>query len=89
MTTIYSSHLAAGTPQSVLASHCILAVVAPDDEEDEVEGPNVFQKLGVLRKVAQKAQESASNEKPSIARPAREARDALKASGDDALQGLF
>ena len=39
MTTIYSSHLAAGTPQSVLASHCILAVVAPDDEEDEVEGP--------------------------------------------------
>ncbi|RPD57344.1 ARM repeat-containing protein [Lentinus tigrinus ALCF2SS1-7] len=86
---IITAHLVAGTPQSVLASHCIRAVVAPDEEEDETEGPNVFQKLGVLRKVAQKAQESAANEKPSIARPAREARDALKASGDDALQGLF
>ncbi|TBU31959.1 ARM repeat-containing protein [Dichomitus squalens] len=86
---IVSTNLVAGTPQSVLASHCILAVVAPDEEDDLVEGPNVFQRLGVLRKVAQKAQESAANEKPSIARPAREARDALKASGDDALQGLF
>ena len=86
---ISSAHLVAGTPQSVLASHCILAVVAPNDEDDLVEGPNVFQRLGVLRKVAQKAQESAANEKPSIARPAREARDALRALGDDILQGLF
>ncbi|RDX47550.1 ARM repeat-containing protein [Lentinus brumalis] len=86
---IIATHLVAGTPQSVLASHCIRAVVSPDDEEDETDGPNVFQKLGVLKKVAQKALESAANEKPSIARPAREARDALKASGDDALQGLF
>ena len=71
-----------GTPQSVLSSHCIRAVVAPDeDEEDDAgdaSGPNVFQRLGVLKQVAQKAQESAGNERPSIARPAREARDALK-----------
>lgn len=73
----------------MLSSHCILAVVSPDDDDDEQEGPNAFQKLGVLRSVAQKAQESAVNEKPSIARPAREAREALKASGDDALHGLF
>ncbi|KAI0710312.1 ARM repeat-containing protein [Cerioporus squamosus] len=86
---IIAAHLVAGTPQSVLASQCIRAVVSPDDEEDQTDGPNVFQRLGVLKKVAQKALESAANEKPSIARPAREARDALKASGDDALQGLF
>ena len=81
---LYSAHLVAGTPQSVVSSHCILAVVSPDDDDDVQDGPNVFQKLGVLRKVAQKAQESAGNEKPSIARPAREAREALKALGDDA-----
>ena len=78
MFEVFSAHLVAGTPQSVVSSHCILAVVSPD-EEDETDEPNVFQKLGVLRKVAQKAQESAANEKPSIARPARGARDALKA----------
>ncbi|CDO72622.1 hypothetical protein BN946_scf184985.g41 [Trametes cinnabarina] len=87
---IVSSYLVAGTPQSVLASHCILAVLSPDEEDEGIaEGPNVFQQLAVLRGVTQKALESAANEKPSIARPAREARDLLKASGDDALQGLF
>ena len=83
-----SAQLVAGTPQSVVSSHCILATLSPDDEEDQPE-TNVFQKLGILRKVAQKVQESAANEKPSIARPAREAREALKALGDDALQGMF
>ncbi|KAI0628364.1 ARM repeat-containing protein [Trametes polyzona] len=87
--SIVSSYLVAGTPPSVLSSHCILAVLSPDDDDEPQEGPNVFQQLGVLRSVAQKALESAANEKPSIARPAREARDLLKASGDDALQGLF
>ena len=87
---VSSAHLVAGTPQSVIASHCIRAVVSSDhDEDDHHDGPNVFQKLGILRKVAQKVQESAANEKPSIARPAREAREALKALGDDALQGMF
>ncbi len=89
LTHYVRAYLVAGTPQSALASHCIRAVVVPDDDDDIVEGPNVFQQLGLLRKVAQKAQESAANEKQSIARPAREARDALKALGDDALQGLF
>ncbi|KAI8978208.1 ARM repeat-containing protein [Trametes punicea] len=84
-----SSYLVSGTPQSVLSSHCILAVLALEEDDHETEGLNVFQKLNVLRAVAQKAQESAGSEKPSISRPAREARDLLKASGDDALQGLF
>lgn len=84
-----STYLVAGTPQSVLSSNCILAVVSPDEDDEQSEGLNVFQELGVLRSVAQKAQESAANEKPSIARPAREARDHLKASGDGALQGFF
>ena len=39
--------------------------------------------------VAQKVQESAANEKQSVSRPAREARDALKALGDSTLQGLL
>ncbi|OJT01635.1 Translational activator GCN1 [Trametes pubescens] len=86
---IVTAYLLAGTPQSVLSSHCILAVVSPDEDNDQSDAPNAFQQLGVLRSVAQKAQESAVNEKPSIARPAREARDVLKASGDDALHGLF
>ncbi|KAI9068620.1 ARM repeat-containing protein [Trametes sanguinea] len=86
---IISSYLVAGTPPSVLSSHCILAVLSPDEDADETDGPNVFQQLGILRAVAQKALESAANEKPSISRPAREARDLLKASGDEALQGLF
>ena len=66
----------------MLSSHCIRAVVVPDDDEDEdpaSSGPNVFQRLGLLRQVTQKAQDNAGNERPSIARPAREARDALKA----------
>ncbi|KAI0644913.1 ARM repeat-containing protein [Trametes meyenii] len=88
---LVTSYLVSGTPQSVLASHCILAVLSPDDDDDHAHDttPNAFQQLGVTRAVAQKAQESAANEKPSIARPAREARDLLKVSGDDALQGLF
>ncbi|KAI0800349.1 ARM repeat-containing protein [Fomes fomentarius] len=83
---IIAAHLVAGTPQSVVSSHCIRAVLSSDEDDDHHDGPNVFQKLGILRKVAQKVQESAGNEKPSIARPAREAREALKALGDDALQ---
>ena len=71
-------YLVSGTPQSVVGSHCILAVLSQDEDDHSAEGPNVFQQLGVLRTVAQKAQESAGNERPSIARPAREARDALK-----------
>ncbi|KAI0827665.1 ARM repeat-containing protein [Trametes gibbosa] len=86
---LISSYLVVGTPQSVLSSHCILAVVSHDEDADEVEGSNVFQELGLLRAVAQKALESAANERPNVARPAREARDLIKASGDDALQGLF
>ncbi|GJE94641.1 ARM repeat-containing protein [Phanerochaete sordida] len=78
---IVENHLVAGTPPSVLASHCILAVLSPPDDWD-TDGPlDVFERLGVTKSVAQKAQESATNEQPKIARPAREARDLLKQHG--------
>lgn len=79
----------AGTPASVLSSQVILAVVTPDDDSDNGNEPNLFQKLLLLRSVAQKVLESAANERPSIARPAREARDLLKELEDDSLQGIF
>ncbi|KAG5725284.1 Translational activator gcn1 [Termitomyces sp. T112] len=82
------SHLVAGTPQTMLGAHIILAVLTPDQEADDVQ-PNVFQKLSLLRNVAQKVLQSIGNEKPVIARPSREARDLLKELGDQSLDGLF
>ena len=46
-----------------------------DSEFYSSEEPNVFQKLGLMKSVAQKILENAANEKPVVARPAREARD--------------
>ena len=34
MLEVFSAHLVAGTPQSVVSSHCILAVVSPDEEDE-------------------------------------------------------
>ena len=84
----FRSHLVAGTTPSVISSQVILAVVSAD-EDTEDEGPNLFQKLNLMRKVAQKALESAASDKPFIARPAREARDRIKEMDDDSLLGLF
>ncbi|KAG6864935.1 hypothetical protein C0991_006286 [Blastosporella zonata] len=84
---IVMSHLIAGTPQTMLGAHIILAVLSPDNEGDVQ--PNLFQKLSLLRNVAQKVLESIGNEKPSIARPSREARDLLKELEDENLDGLF
>ncbi|EMD33195.1 hypothetical protein CERSUDRAFT_142825 [Gelatoporia subvermispora B] len=85
---IIEAHLVAGTPPSSLSSRCILAAVSPD-EDGQDHGPNVFKQLDILRNVAQKLQESIASERPSTVRPAREARDILKAIDDDDLQGLF
>ncbi|KAG6873014.1 hypothetical protein C0995_003975 [Termitomyces sp. Mi166 len=82
------SHLVAGTPQTMLGAHIILSVLAPDEEADDVQ-PNLFQKLSLLRSVAQKVLETIGNEKPVIARPSREARDLLKELEDESLDGLF
>lgn len=76
-----------GTPPSVISSQVIKAVVSADEETGE--SSNLFQKLKLLRKVAQKALESAASDKPFIARPAREARDMIKELDDDSLAGLF
>ena len=79
-----------GTPASVISSHTLLAVLSPDEEGDSpTDGENLFQKLGLMRSVAQKVIESVGNEKPSIARPAREAREALRYIDDESLQGLL
>ncbi|EKM53603.1 uncharacterized protein PHACADRAFT_125439 [Phanerochaete carnosa HHB-10118-sp] len=75
---IVDNHLLAGTPPSVLSSHCILTVLSPPEDWD-VDGPlDLFEQLTVTKSVAQKAQESVSSERASIARPAREARELLK-----------
>jgi len=86
---IVELHLVIGTPSSILSSQVILAVVDQDENSGHVDGPNLFQKLKLMRKVAQKALESAGNEKPFIARPARTARDIIKGLDDDTLIGLF
>ena len=83
------SHLVGGTPPSVLSSHVILAVLSPDDDSESKEGPNLFQKLKLMRKVAQKALESAGHDQPFVARPAREARELIRGLDDDTLVGLF
>lgn len=71
----------AGTPPSVLASQCILAVLSPPEDWNVDGALDLFEQLSVTKSVAQKIQESASNERPSIARPAREARELLKQHG--------
>ena len=83
------SHLVIGTPSSILSSQIILAVVDQDQNSGDIDGPNLFQKLKLMRKVAQKALESAGDEKSFIARPARTARDIIKGLDDDTLIGLF
>jgi len=86
---IVQAHLVSGTPPSPMSSHAILAVLSQHEDSDRSGEPNLFQELSLLRHVAQKVLESVASDKPIIARPAREARDILKALGDDSLQGLF
>ena len=83
------ANLVAGTPITEASSLIILRVLSPDDDEDEVDLPNVFQKLSLLRSVAQKILQSIGSDRPFIAKPAREARDILKNMGESSLQGLF
>lgn len=86
----FSANLIGGTAPSALSSACVLAIVSPDDDDEHKKhAPNVFQQLGVLRSVAQKVLESAASDKPSTARPARLAKEALKSLDDESLHGLF
>ncbi|EIW80197.1 ARM repeat-containing protein [Coniophora puteana RWD-64-598 SS2] len=90
---VVKANLVSGTLQSPLSSNVILAVISSDEEHSYAPeaDDNLFQKLGVLKDVALKVKESATNERPIIARPAREARDILKAwsAHDESLAGLF
>lgn len=74
---LFRSHLVAGTPASVLASHCIVSILSPD-EDGEYQETTLFHSLDVVPKISGKVQESIGNEKPSISRPAREAKELLK-----------
>lgn len=93
LTPFISAYLVSGTPPSVLSSHTILAVLQPEGPEEHVKpDETLFGKLGVLQSVALKVKESVANERPAIARPARDAREVLKemaAGGEESLMGIF
>ncbi|KAG1762385.1 armadillo-type protein [Suillus occidentalis] len=86
-----NAYLISGTPPSALASHAIVAVLSPDSDDYLEPAATLFAKLGLLRSVALKVKESAANERPTISRPAREARDILKnmAVDEESLAGIF
>jgi len=70
------THLVAGTPTSVLASHCVLALLTADDDALPDTVPEPFRPI--LPSIARKIQESIGTEKANIARPAREAKELLR-----------
>jgi hypothetical protein len=72
----YRTRLVAGTPTSVLASHCILALLTADDDVPPDTVPEPFRPI--LPSIARKIQESIGTEKANIARPAREAKELLR-----------
>jgi hypothetical protein len=82
----YRGFLVGGTPLSIQCSHIIVTVL--EEARDEHVG-SMFEKMGLLRGIALKVKESAASDKPSIARPAREARDILKGLDHSELAGLF
>ncbi|KAK2463021.1 hypothetical protein APHAL10511_004676 [Amanita phalloides] len=88
--SVIESNLVAGTPVTEASSQVILAVLSPDEDSEIIDDtPNIFQKLSLLRGVAQKVLQSIGSDRPFIAKPAREARDLLKNMDDSSLQGLF
>ncbi|KAG2158689.1 armadillo-type protein [Suillus bovinus] len=88
---IVNAYLISGTPPSALASHAIVAILSPDSDHYLDPAATLFAKLGLLRSVALKVKESAGNERPTISRPAREARDILKnmVADEESLAGIF
>ncbi|KAF9019240.1 ARM repeat-containing protein [Hymenopellis radicata] len=86
--SIVDGYLVFGTPASLISSHTILALLDPESAQ---ESGKLFLDLGsgILRSVAQKIVESASNERVAIARPAREARDILRNMSSSELDGIF
>jgi hypothetical protein len=88
LTWKFSVNLTAGTPPTVLCSHVILAALSPSEDGDGLPS-NVFHKLSLLRSVAKKVLDSVASEKPSISRPAREARELLRVLEDEEIEGVF
>ncbi|KAL5512504.1 hypothetical protein ACEPAG_3157 [Sanghuangporus baumii] len=79
---VIREHLVPGTPPSVLSSHSILAVLSKNEEEEEEDdsakgGPNLFEQLDIISSIARKVQENIAADRPSISRPAREAKELL------------
>ncbi|KAF5388930.1 hypothetical protein D9757_005118 [Collybiopsis confluens] len=73
---VVETYLVSGTAASTISSRVILAVLEAASE-DSSNGPNLFENLGLMASVTQKVHESCANERPNIARPARDARDLL------------
>jgi len=88
---LVEGYLVSGTPLSPISIQSILAVLSPHEDFDHssTQQMSLFQRLSLLRSVAQKVQESVASDKPIIGRPAREAREILKTMDDESLQGLF
>jgi len=69
--------LLSGDPSAV-ASHAILAALSTEDDGIPNE-KNVFQKLGIMQHIALRVKKFITVDKPSVARPAREAKELLVA----------
>ncbi|KAJ7600549.1 armadillo-type protein [Mycena floridula] len=86
---LVQNYMIAGTPLTIASSVIVLTLLAPDEDVSVIDESNVFSKLGLLKSVAQKVIESAGCDRPSVAKPAREARDMLRGMESDDLTGLF
>ncbi|KAL5537302.1 GCN1_1 [Sanghuangporus sanghuang] len=89
---IMRKHVMPGFPPSVLSSHSILAVLSKNDDEEEEEEdddddgsaqgvPNPFEQLDIFISIARKVQQIIAADRPSISRPAREAKELLSKYG--------
>lgn len=61
-----------------MASHAILAALSTEDDGIPNE-QNVFEKLGIIQSIALRVKKSIAADRPSVSRPAREAKELLVA----------
>ncbi|KAF9059496.1 armadillo-type protein [Rhodocollybia butyracea] len=73
---IVETYLVSGTAASMISSRVVLAVLEAASQ-DASEGSNLFEKVELMASVVAKVNESCTNERSNIARPAREARELL------------
>ncbi|KZT41926.1 ARM repeat-containing protein [Sistotremastrum suecicum HHB10207 ss-3] len=82
---LVEGHLLAGTPLSPQSSHVLAKTIE--------NSPDLFYTLDVVPSIVKKVTASIGSEKPSISRPAREAKELLRAtypySDDEGVQSAF